>query len=337
MKIEQNISLKPYHSFGCQVAASYFTRITEAAAIPKCIEWSKAQNIPLLFIGAGSNLLFTKDVNALVAKVEISGIKKIEETATKVILSVGAGENWHHFVSYCVQKSWGGIENLSLIPGTVGASPIQNIGAYGVEVQEVIDSVTAYDTMEGKWVELKNKDCAFEYRNSIFKKEKGRFIIATVNFILQKQPKLRTDYGAIRDALHEKGIKHPNLESMANVIIQIRSGKLPNPKQLGNAGSFFKNPTISKENFEQLKEKFPSIVAYPIADTTYKVAAGWLIESCEWKGTRKGNVGCYDKQALVLVNYGEATGQEIFDFSEEIIQSVYLKFGILLEREVNII
>ena len=337
MKIEQNISLKPYHSFGCQVAASYFTRITEAGAIPKCIEWSKANQTPLLFIGGGTNLLFTKKVNALVAKVEISGIKKIEETATQVILSVGAGENWHYFVSYCVQKSWGGIENLSLIPGTVGASPIQNIGAYGVEVQEVIDSVTAYDIKEEKWVELTNKDCAFEYRNSIFKKEKGRYCIATVNFILQKQPKLRTDYGAIRDALHDKGIKHPNLEAMVNVIIQIRSSKLPNPKLLGNAGSFFKNPTISKEDFEALKEKFPCIVAFPITDTNYKVAAGWLIESCEWKGIRKGNVGSYDKQALVLVNYGEATGQEILDFSEEIIQSINKKFGILLEREVNVI
>lgn len=337
MKIEENISLKAYHSFGCQVTANYFTRITKAIDIPKCIEWSKTNHTPLLFIGGGSNLLFTKKVNALVVKVEITGIKKIEETATKVLLSVGAGENWHHFVSYCVQKSWGGIENLSLIPGTVGASPIQNIGAYGVEVQEVIQSVTAYDIKEEKWVELTNKECAFEYRNSIFKKEKGRYFIAAVNFILLKQPKLRTDYGAIRDALHDKGIKHPNLEAIANVIIQIRTSKLPNPKQLGNAGSFFKNPTISKENIEHLKEKFPSIVAYPISDTHYKVPAGWLIESCNWKGVRKGNVGCYDKQALVLVNYGEATGQEIFDFSEEIIQSVRQKFDIILEREVNII
>lgn len=337
MKIEENISLKSYHSFGCQVVADYFTRITNSADIPSCIEWSKNKQLPLLIIGGGSNLLFTKKINALVVKVEISGIKKITENATQVILSVGAGENWHHFVNYCVQKSWGGVENLSLIPGTVGASPIQNIGAYGVEVQEVIDSVTAYDIKEEKWIELKNKDCAFEYRSSIFKKEKGRYFIATVNFILQKQPKLRTDYGAIRDALHDKGIKHPNLESMSNVIIQIRSSKLPNPKELGNAGSFFKNPTISKENYEQLKETFPTLIAFPVSDTQYKVAAGWLVESCGWKGIRKGNVGCYDKQALVLVNYGTATGQEIFDFSEEIIQSVYKKFGILLEREVNII
>ena len=337
MKIEENISLKAYHSFGCEVMAKYFTRITNAADILDCIEWSKTNNTPILFLGSGSNMLFTKDVNALVVKVEIFGIKKNIETATHVILEVGAGENWHHFVSYCVQKSWGGIENLSLIPGTVGASPIQNIGAYGVELQEVIHSITAYDTKEEKWVILNNAECAFEYRNSIFKKDKSRYFIATVQFILQKQPKLRTDYGAIRDALHEKGIKKPSLEAISNVIMQIRTSKLPNTKLLGNAGSFFKNPTISKEYTEELKEKFPSIVAYPISDTLYKISAGWLIESCDWKGFRKGDVGCYDKQALVIVNYGNAMGDEIYNFSEEIIQSVNQKFGIILEREVNII
>lgn len=337
MKIEKNISLKPFQTFGCNVQAKYFTHIKKVEEVPALIEWSKANETPMLVIGGGSNILFTKDADFLVARMEIMGIKKTEETATEVKLQVGAGENWHHFVNYCLQKSWGGIENLSLIPGTVGACPIQNIGAYGVEVKEVIDSIRAYDTLSENWVTLKNTACQFEYRDSIFKKEKGRYIITEVTFTLQKQPKFRTDYGAIRDALHEKGIKQLSLQAISNAIVQIRTDKLPNIKKLGNTGSFFKNPSISKVLMEGIKEKFPLIVAYPITDTIYKIAAGWLIEACGWKGVRKGNVGCYEKQALVLVNYGDATGEEIFNFSEEIIQSVYKKFGILLEREVNII
>jgi UDP-N-acetylmuramate dehydrogenase len=267
---------------------------------------------------------------------EIMGIKKLKETPSEVFLEVGAGENWHHFVSYCVQKGWGGVENLSLIPGTVGAAPIQNIGAYGVEAKDSIASVSAYDTQSAQFISLQNSECSFGYRTSLFKIEKTRYIISSVQFVLQKQPIFRTDYGAIKEVLHQKNNKQPSLEAISNAVIQIRSEKLPDPKKLGNAGSFFKNPTITKDFFEVLVAKYPKMIAYPITDDSYKIAAGWLIEACGWKGIQKGNVGCYEKQSLVIVHYNNGPGMEIFNFSEEIIQSVLAKFEILLEREVVI-
>ncbi len=337
MQVEENKSLKKLSTFGCDETCHYFTSIDSNHSLLEAINWCKDKNKPYLILGAGSNVLFTKSFEGLVLKMGITGIKKTNETATEIFLTVGAGENWHHFVSYCVQKSWGGIENLSLIPGTVGASPIQNIGAYGVEVKEVIASVCAFDTHTNDWITLQNSDCAFEYRDSIFKKNKNRYIITSVDFVLKKQAILRTDYGAIKDVLHEKGIKKPNLNDLSSAIIQIRTSKLPDPSILGNAGSFFKNPTISKSIFEKLYTQFPQMMAYPISDNAYKIAAGWLIEQCGWKGIRKGMVGCYEKQSLVLVNYGQATGKEILAFSEEIIQSVLKKFNVLLEREVNVL
>ena len=337
MTVQENISLKQYTTFGCNEISRYFTSIPSQDALVEAITWCKEKQIPYFILGTGSNVLFTKPFEGLIIKMEVIGIKKTNETATDVFLSVGAGENWHHFVSYCVQKGWGGIENLSLIPGTVGASPIQNIGAYGVEVEESIESVTALDTQTNQWITLSNSQCAFGYRNSLFKKEKNRYLITTVQFILKKQHQLRTDYGSIKEILHEKNIKNPSLADLSNAIVQIRTSKLPNPAKLGNAGSFFKNPSVSKTNFEKLKTDFPELIAYPISDDTYKLAAGWLIENCGWKGVRKGNVGCYDKQSLVIVNYGQATGKEIYDFSEEIIQSVFTKFNVVLEREVNIL
>ncbi len=337
MQLSTNISLKAYHSFSSEEKAHYFTSIKSNDDIVEISNWCKDNHLPLLVIGAGSNILFTKDFNGLVAKMELMGIKKISESASEVVLQVGAGENWHHFVSYCVQKGWGGIENLSLIPGTVGASPIQNIGAYGVEVQECIESIYVYDTIQNEWLTLKNAHCAFGYRTSVFKQSPNRYIIAQVNFVLQKQPQLKTDYGVIREVLHDKGIKNPSLENIANAIVQIRTQKLPDPKLLGNAGSFFKNPTLPIEQYEQLKAQFPNMMAYPISDNAYKIAAGWLIEAAGWKGVRKGNVGCYEKQALVIVSYGIESGKEVFDFSEEIIRSVKEKFNIVLEREVNIV
>ena len=337
MTVQENISLKQYTTFGCNEISRYFTSIPSQDALVEAITWCKEKQIPYFILGTGSNVLFTKPFEGLIIKMEVIGIKKTNETATDVFLSVGAGENWHHFVSYCVQKGWGGIENLSLIPGTVGASPIQNIGAYGVEVEESIESVTALDTQSNQWITLSNSQCAFGYRYSLFKKEKNRYLITTVQFVLKKQPQLRTDYGSIKEILHEKNIKNPSLANLSNAIVQIRTSKLPDPAKLGNAGSFFKNPSVSKTNFEILKTNFPELIAYPISDDTYKLAAGWLIENCGWKGVRKGNVGCYDKQSLVIVNYGQATGKEIYDFSEEIIQSVLTKFNIVLEREVNIL
>lgn len=332
-----NISLKAYHSFASNEIANYFTIISNKEDIVELSNWSKQHHKPFLILGAGTNILFTKNFDGIVAKMELMGVKKINESSSEVILEVGAGEQWHYFVSYCVQKGWGGIENLSLIPGTVGATPIQNIGAYGVEVKDCIKQVTAFDTVNEKWITFNNQDCEFGYRSSLFKRTKNRYIISNLQFVLQKQPTLKTDYGVIRDVLHEKNIKNPSLDDVSNAIIQIRTNKLPDPKKIGNAGSFFKNPTITIDQFEQLKNEFPKIVAYPISDIAYKIAAGWLIEDCGWKGVRKGNVGCYDKQALVIVSYGIESGNEVFDFSETILKSVKDKFGITLEREVNIV
>jgi len=336
MEISENSSLQSLHSFGCNEKTNYFAKIDSIEAIEKYIQWAKEKNIPYLILGAGSNILFTKTFEGLVLKMEIMGIKKIKETASEVFLEVGAGENWHHFVSYCVQKGWGGVENLSLIPGTVGAAPIENIAAYGVEAKDSIASVTAYDTHSAQFITLQNSDCAFGYRTSLFKIEKTRYIISSVQFVLQKQPLFRTEYGAIKEVLHQKNNKQASLEAIASAVIQIRSEKLPDPKKLGNAGSFFKNPTITKDLYEVLATKYPKIIAYPITDDTYKIAAGWLIEACGWKGIQKGSVGCYEKQSLVIVHYNNGPGMEIYNFSEEIIQSVLEKFEIVLEREVVI-
>lgn len=336
MEISENSSLQSLHSFGCNEKTKYFAKIDSIEAIEKYIQWAKEKNIAYLILGAGSNILFTKTFEGLVLKMEIMGIKKIKETSSEVFLEVGAGENWHHFVSYCVQKGWGGVENLSLIPGTVGAAPIENIAAYGVEAKDSIVSVTAYDTHSAQLITLQNSDCAFAYRTSLFKMDKTRYIICSVQFVLQKQPLFRTEYGAIKEVLHQKNNKQPSLEAIANAVIEIRSEKLPDPKKLGNAGSFFKNPTITKDLYELLAAKYPKIIAYPITDDTYKIAAGWLIEACGWKGIQKGSVGCYEKQSLVIVHYNNGPGMEIFNFSEEIIQSVFAKFEIVLEREVVI-
>ena len=336
MEITQNRSLQPLHSFGSDEKANYFATIDSLEAITKSIQWAKEKNTSYLIIGSGTNLLFTKTFEGLVLKMEIKGIKKLKETASEVYLEVGAGENWHHFVIYCVQKGWGGVENLSLIPGTVGAAPIQNIGAYGVEAKDCIVSVNAYDTQSAQFITIENNKCGFGYRTSIFKIEKSRYVISSVQFVLQKQPIFRTDYGAIKEVLHQKNNKQPSVEAISNAVIQIRSEKLPDPKKLGNAGSFFKNPSITKDLFEVLITKFPKMIAYPITDDTYKIAAGWLIEACGWKGIQKGNVGCYEKQSLVIVHYNNGPGIEIYNFSEEIIQSVLSKFEILLEREVVI-
>jgi UDP-N-acetylmuramate dehydrogenase len=336
MTPELNISLKPFHNFASEEKTSFFTKIMHVNQVEEAVDWCKENNYPLFVLGAGSNILFTEHFLGLTAKMEIMGIKKTNETASEVFLEVGAGENWHHFVSYCIQKGWGGVENLSFIPGTVGASPIQNIGAYGIEVKDCIESIKAYDCVSQEWVCLLNKECDFGYRTSIFKQLPNRYIVTHVCYILQKQPILKTDYGDIRDQLHEKGIKNPSLRNISDAILQIRMHKFPDPKQWGNAGSFFKNPILSIEKYKVLEQSIPNIIAYPITDDTYKISAAWLIESCGWKGKRKGNVGCYEKHALVIVSYGIVSGNEVFDFSEEIIQAVAHKYNILLEREVNV-
>ena len=336
MTPDLNISLKPFHFFASEEKSNFFTRIQNENQVEEAVHWCHENNYPFLIIGSGSNILFTKNFTGLIAKMEMTGIKKTNETSSDVTLQVAAGENWHHFVSYCVQKGWGGLENLSLIPGTVGASPIQNIGAYGAEIQECIEHVKAYDTLTQQWINLSNKECGFGYRTSVFMLQPNRYIITHVQYILQKQPILKTDYGAIREVLHDKGIKNPSLANVAAAVTQIRTHKLPDPKILGNTGSFFKNPILPKEKYTELEKSFPNIIAHPISDKEYKVAADWLIASCGWKGIRKGNVGCYEKQALVIVSYGIKSGKEVYDFSEEIIHAVQTKFGITLDREINV-
>ncbi len=336
MQLQENISLQPYHSFASQEKAAFFSIVSTAIEMETAIAWAQDKAIPFLVIGAGTNIVFTKNFEGLIIKNEIMGIRKTHEDASHVYLTVGAGENWHHLVSFCIHKSWGGIENLSLIPGTVGAAPIQNIGAYGVEVGEAIEHVTAFDTLIDQWITLTKADCLFGYRDSIFKQQKNRYLISELSFKLNKQPNFKTDYGVIRDRLHDMGVKTLSLEAISNAIIHIRSQKLPDPKLIGNAGSFFKNPTVSKEQYEKLQVQYPKLVAYPISDNSYKIAAGWLIENCGFKGVRKGNVGCYEKQALVIVSYGIESGQEVNHFSQEIIDTVLKVYDIELEREVNI-
>ena len=337
MKLQQNIALKPYHSFACEEIARFFTTVSTKEALMEAIEWTKENKQPYLILGSGTNILFTQQFNGLVIKMEFTGIQKIQETSSELLLQVGAGENWSHFVSYCVQKSWGGLENLSLIPGSVGVAPIQNISAYGVEVSEHIVCVDAFDTIKNEWVTIPHQDCAFGYRSSIFKKEANRYIVCAVQFKLSKQPLLRTDYGAIKAVLHSRGISNPSVESIAGAVIYLRSNQWPDPKKIGNAGSFFKNPMITTAQYDRLMIQFPLLMAYPIDDHTYKIAAGWLIEACGWKAVTKDQVGCYQDQVLVIVNYGATKGKTILDFSEAIIQSVQDKFGILLERAVNIL
>jgi len=336
MKLQKNIPLKPYHSFACEEIAAFFTIVTTREALMEAIDWAKENDQPYLILGAGNNILFTKQFDGLVIKMELNGIQKLQETSSEIILKVGAGENWSHFVSYCVQKSWGGLENLSLIPGTVGAAPIKNISAYGVEVGEHIISVDAFDTIKHKWVTLTNQDCAFVNESSIFKQEAKRYIICAVHFKLSKQPLLRTDYGDIKAVLHERGISNPSVESIADAVIYLRLNQWPDPKKLGNAGHFFKNPTITTTQYDHLVIQFPSLMAYPINDHTYKIDAGWLIEACGWQGVTKNKVGSYQDQVLLIVNDGATKGQSILDFTEAIVQSVLNKYGVKLESVISI-
>jgi UDP-N-acetylmuramate dehydrogenase len=271
-------------------------------------------------------------------KNEIKGIELINEDDTYIYLKVGAGENWHRFVLYCLEHNYAGVENLSLIPGNVGASPMQNIGAYGVEIKDVFHQLVAFHLTEKTIKTFSLNDCKFGYRESVFKKKyKDQFAIVSVSFRLLKKPKFNTTYGAINRELENMGVKELSIQAISQAVINIRSSKLPDWKILGNAGSFFKNPIIEEKKFLVLKQNFQGIIAFPSGEGYIKLAAGWLIEQCGWKGFREGDAGCYSKQALVLVNYGNARGQEIYALSERIVNSVKEKFGVELEREVNII
>jgi UDP-N-acetylmuramate dehydrogenase len=337
MKLQKNIALKPHHSFACEEIASFFTLVTTREGLMEAIEWAKDNGQPYLILGAGSNILFTKQFDGLVIKMGLQGIQKIQETSSEVLLKVGAGENWSHFVSYCVQKSWGGLENLSLIPGTVGATPIKNMSAYGVEVGEHIVSVEAFDTMGNEWVTLNQEDCAFVNASSIFNQDNKRYIICAVQFKLSKQPLLRTEFGAIKSVLHDRSISNPSVESIAGAVIFLRLSQWPDPKKMGNAGQFFKHPMISKVQYDHFLQAFPSIRAYPINDLNYEIEVEWLIESCGWKGVTVDQVSCFQNQLMVIVNKGATKGKLILDFYEAIKQSVFNKFGLNLESAISIV
>lgn len=332
----ENVSLKKYNTFGIEARARHFAHFSTTEELALLL--AQAAHPPLI-LGGGSNILLTGDIDGWVAINGIRGIDLVEEDDRYLYVQVGAGENWHGFVEYCLDRDWAGVENLSLIPGSVGAAPMQNIGAYGVELKEVFHELEAWDLQDGKVRMFTLNDCHFGYRESVFKREyKDRFILLRVTFRLNREPVFHTEYGAIREELARMNIRELSIRAISEAVIRIRTAKLPDPAVIGNAGSFFKNPTIPNEQFAALKTRFADMIGYPdpIRDVT-KLAAAWLIEQCGWKGYRRGDAACHERQALVLVNYGHATGREIYSLSEDILCSVQEKFGITLEREVNII
>jgi len=338
MAIQQNISLKPYNTFGIDAYARLFATFSSVPELETLLSQSPVNKTDLFILGGGSNILLTKDYDGLVLKNELKGIEVVNENDDHWFVRAEAGENWHQFVLYCVAHGYAGVENLSLIPGNVGAAPMQNIGAYGVEIKDVFHELEAYHLYEKNTVRFSLKDCGFGYRESVFKnKYKGQFVITSVTYRLNKRPSFNTNYGAIRQELDAMGITELSIDAISKAVIRIRSSKLPDPNLIGNAGSFFKNPVITGDKFQLLQTQYPGMPSFPVEEGLIKVPAGWLIEQCGWKGFRKGDAGCYSKQALVLVNYGMASGSEIFDLSLDIIHSVLDKFDIQLEREVNII
>jgi UDP-N-acetylmuramate dehydrogenase len=336
-RILEKISLKSLNTFGVQAYARWYTDINTVDDLKELSSSNQISGKPLLILGGGSNMLFTRDYDGLVLRMNIKGIKS-ELIDESVLVTAGGGEVWNDLVNYCVDHQFAGIENLSLIPGSVGASPIQNIGAYGVELMDVFHSCRAYEIQTGEICEFTNSDCRFSYRDSIFKNElKGQYIITDVTYKLSKTFTPNLSYGAIALELQNLGILNPSIKNVSEVVSSIRVSKLPDPATIGNAGSFFKNPIIDLSDFRHIQSAFPDIVNYPLDNERIKLAAGWLIEQCGWKGKIIGNTGTWKNQALVLVNRGKATGGEIFELSSQIIKSVQIKFGVTLEREVNII
>ncbi len=336
-KIQKNVSLKPYNTFGLEASASSFIEINAIKEAQELISSPDFNLENVLILGGGSNLLLTRDYEGLVVKNNLKGID-FKEDGDSVWVTAGGGEVWHHLVITCVEKGYGGIENLSLIPGTVGAAPMQNIGAYGVEIKDVFVHLTALNLITGELEIFDNKSCEFGYRESIFKhSHKGRYLICEVTFQLTKTPQLHLEYGAIRDTLTEMGIENPTIREVSQAVIAIRQSKLPDPTEIGNSGSFFKNPVVEKSLFDQIKAVYPSAPSYPVDEHHIKLPAGWLIEQVGWKGYTRGAIGVHKKQALVLVNYGGGAGEDIKRLSEDIQASVFEKFGVSLQAEVNII
>lgn len=339
MHVQQNIDLSPFNTFGIQASAKAFTTVRSVLEVQALLQSAVFKEQKVLILGGGSNLLVTQDFNGLVVKIEILGKEIIRETNDHVVLKVGAGENWHALVLYCVDHGWGGVENLSLIPGTAGAAPMQNIGAYGTEMKDVIEEVEAVDIRTRDVHTFSNEACAFGYRDSIFKQQaKGLYIITAITLSLTKQHHaLNISYGAVRDTIAALGYAEPSVKSISDAVIHIRRSKLPDPAVIGNAGSFFKNPTIPATQYAVLQQTAPSVPGYPAEEGMVKVPAGWLIEQCGWKGKRVGNIGVHEHQALVLVNYGGGKGNDIWQLAREIQHSVKEKFNIDIHPEVNVV
>jgi len=338
LKIKKNISLQKHNTFGINASAKYSAKIESIDELKELIDDKRYKKEKNFILGGGSNILLLNDFDGLVIRNRIKGIDIIDENPDHIWLKVGAGEVWHDLVINAVESNLGGIENLSLIPGRMGAAPMQNIGAYGVELTSVFEELTAVHRNSGETVIFSNKDCAFGYRESVFKnKLKDQFIICDVTMKLSKHPEFNVSYGAILKTLEEQQVKDLSVKAISDAVIKIRSGKLPDPKVLGNSGSFFKNPIVPKSLLDDIEQEYPEVPNYPATEGKVKLAAGWLIEKAGWKGKRIGDAGTYEKQALILVNHGEATGEELWEHAEKIRKSVKEKFDVLLQAEVNLI
>ncbi len=336
MNIHENVSLKPYNTFGLDVMAKYFIEIKQINDLKEIVKANKSDK--LFILGGGSNMLLTQDINKIVIKLDLKGINIINEDEDYVYVEAEAGENWHEFVLWCIEHNYGGVENLSLIPGNVGTTPIQNIGAYGVEIKDVLHSCKALNMETLQVVDFTNAECEFDYRESVFKNAlKNQYIILSATYKLTKQNhNLKVEYGAIKSQLDADNITAPTIRDISNAVISIRQSKLPDPKEIGNSGSFFKNPIVDRDTFDRLHRGYPNMPHYIINEQEVKIPAGWLIETSGFKGYRLGDAGVHEKQALVLVNYGKAEGEQIKKLAETVQREVFKLFGIPIHAEVNI-
>jgi UDP-N-acetylmuramate dehydrogenase len=338
VSIEKDVSLAPYNTFHLPAKARLFARVKSVGELKELLVMLEAKDAEIMVLGGGSNVLLTQDFSGLVIKNEMTGIEVLSEDDDTVLIKAESGTVWHDLVIYAIEHGWGGIENLSLVPGSVGAAPMQNIGAYGIELKETFVELEALDIQTLETKKFTNEECRFGYRDSIFKNEaKGKYFILSITLKLSKHPQLRTDYGDVAKVLSEKRITSPTIKDVSDAVISIRKAKLPDPNDIGNAGSFFKNSEVDKEFFAKFSAQFPDAPHFDMPSGLVKIPAAWLIEQCGWKGKRVGNTGSHTRQALVLVNYGDATGQEIQQLAKDIISSVHEKFGITLTTEVNII
>ncbi|UVL54920.1 UDP-N-acetylmuramate dehydrogenase [Pseudomonas sp. B21-035] len=333
---QQQVSLKPFNTFGIDVKAQFFTEAHNDEEARQALAQAADQGLPVLVVGGGSNLLLTADIQALVLRMASRGLRILSDDGERVVVEAEAGEPWHPFVQWSLAQGLAGLENLSLIPGTVGAAPMQNIGAYGVEIKDVFAGLTALDRQTGKLRDFSLEECAFAYRDSLFKRNPGRWLILRVRFALSRLMHAHLDYGPVRQRLNEQGISQPTAQNVSDAICSIRREKLPDPVELGNAGSFFKNPVVAAVLADKIRLQYPGLVAYPQADGQFKLAAGWLIEQAGWKGHREGDAGVHRLQSLVLVNYGQATGVQLHQLAQKIQADILERFGVELEMEPNL-